>query len=166
MFDEATDKLYNDFDFYKNKTSMDKLSHVKTRLQYAVLPLLAKLEGMGWQPIVAQGLRTVASEQDAIDKGNSSLKDPTHSKHVIGEAVDVVDARYGWDGAASHLGFQFWKDWGTLIDDMKEDTLTWGGDWGKGFSRYEDALPTPGYFCDVAHCQLTDHDDDEADIDE
>src|SRR5678809_130002 len=119
---------YENYNFYKNKASMNRLGTVKTRLIKLILPVLAGLEDKGWQPVVAQGLRSLADQQKAIDAGNSSLSDPRRSKHVIGEAVDITDARYGWEGPASNLGYQFWKDLGQLVN--KTNGLTWGGDWG------------------------------------
>ena len=43
---------------------------------------------------------------------------------VNGYAVDIVDRRYGWDGADP----QFWKDLGMLA---KRFGCSWGGDWKK-----------------------------------
>ncbi len=88
--------------------------------------VLFKLAQKGWQPRVAEGLRSLEQQQEKINQGHSSIKDPKNSKHVQGVAVDIIDSRYGWGGPASDLNFQFWLDLG---EAAREAGLTWGGDW-------------------------------------
>lgn len=91
-----------------------------------VKQVLAVLAEKGWQPRVASGLRSIEQQQEKIDQGTSSLKAPQNSKHVQGLAADIIDSRYGWEGKASDLNFQFWNDLGQAA---KEVGLVWGGDW-------------------------------------
>jgi len=100
--------------------------------------ILSRLAEKGWQPRVAEGLRSLEQQQKKIDQGRSSLKNPRNSKHIQGTAVDIIDSRYGWQGPASDLNFQFWNDLG---EAAKEVGLTWGGNWKT--------------FKDVAHVELS-----------
>lgn len=102
--------------------------------------ILSKLTQKGWRPRVASGLRSVEEQQEKIDQGRSSLKNPRDSKHVQGRAVDIIDSRYGWNGPASDLDFQFWNDLG---EAAREVGLVWGGDWKS--------------FKDVAHVEMPGH---------
>ncbi len=105
-----------------------------------VKQILSTLSQKGWQPRVASGLRSIEEQQEKIDQGKSSLKNPQNSKHVQGLAVDVIDKRYGWGGPAADLDFEFWNDLGEVA---REVGLTWGGDWKD--------------FRDVAHVESTGH---------
>ena len=104
-----------------------------------VQQVLSRLTEKGWQPKVAEGLRSIEQQQQKIDQGYSSLEHSRDSKHVQGLAVDIIDSRYGWAGPASDLDFQFWHDLGQAA---KEVGLTWGGDWKT--------------FKDVAHVEVGD----------
>ncbi len=103
-----------------------------------ILRVLSALAKKGWKPRVAEGLRTIEQQQEKIDLGRSSLKNPQDSKHVQGLAVDIIDSRYGWQGPASDLDFQFWNDLG---EAAREAGLIWGGDWKS--------------FKDVAHVEVS-----------
>ena len=117
---------------------MKKLSAVKHDLIIRILPIMAEEEELGWQPIVAEGMRTKAQEREKVRKGYSQTM---HSKHLTGDAVDIVDKRYGWDGKASNLHFKFWRDQQKAVHHHQEG-LTSGADWI--------------HFKDVAHIQLNE----------
>ena len=91
-----------------------------------VKSVLRALHAKGWQPRVAEGFRTIEQQQEKIDAGHSSLKDPNNSKHVQGLAADIIDQRWGWGGEASDTNHQFWQDLG---EAARAEGLTWGGDW-------------------------------------
>lgn len=91
-----------------------------------VKQILVQLTEKGWKPRVASGLRTVEQQQEKINQGRSSLNDPRSSKHVQGLAADIIDSRYGWNGPAADLNFQFWNDLG---EAARAAGLAWGGDW-------------------------------------
>lgn len=114
---------------------MRKLSQVKPELIKHIFPIMVCEENLGWEPVVAEGLRTVAQERVKVREGNSQTM---HSMHIVGRAVDIVDLRYQWEGRASSLKFKFWLDQGKCAHE--EGGVTWGGDWHS--------------FKDVAHIQL------------
>jgi hypothetical protein len=113
--------------------------------------VLQDLTKLGWQPIVASGVRSEAEQAEKVKKGYSKT---LHSWHVpstaqmfpvgrnavqfvSGNAADVVDKRYGWGGPAALATFGFWQDLGRAA---KKYGLSWGGDWEK--------------FPDVAHIEM------------
>lgn len=117
----------------------DHLDGLDPMFAQKVQQILFSLAEKGWQPRVAEGLRSIEQQQEKIDQGYSSLKDPRHSKHVQGFAVDIIDSRYGWAGPASDLNFQFWNDLGEAV---QKAGLVWGGNWES--------------FKDVAHVEISD----------
>lgn len=128
---------YSKYKFSMNKNSMEKIKEVKKLFQPKIYAILAELETKGYRPIVAEGLRTLAQENVKIKEGNTQLSNPKRSRHTTGDAVDIVDARYGWEGPAANLKFKFWTDLGIAA---REQGLEWGGDWHS--------------FKDVAHVQV------------
>lgn len=132
---------YKDYKFTQNKASMDKLSKVKSRLISQVYEIFVILEKKGWQPIVAEGLRSLKEEQGKINEGNAQISNPKRSRHTTGDAVDIVDKRYGWEGPAASLSFKFWRDVGDAVHTTSKGVCEWGGDWHS--------------FKDVAHVQLS-----------
>ena len=61
---------------------------------------------------------------------DSTIATLPHGKNqvdeVLGNAADIIDKRYGWDGLAANKDFQFWKDLGRIA---KKSGCIWGGDW-------------------------------------
>lgn len=116
-----------------------------------VLEIMTQLETKGYQPIVAEGLRTRAQQAEKVRLGYSQTM---NSYHLSGFAADIVDKRYMWDIPLSH---QYWKDQGLIVENLakKNPGLRWGGTWGKGYQRYLDyVLGKTKYFVDVAHVEL------------
>lgn len=116
-----------------------------------VLEILTKLEAKGYQPIVAEGLRSVAQQQEKVKLGYSTTM---HSYHLSGFAADIVDKRYMWNIPVSH---QYWKDQGEIVEALKKTNpgLYWGGSWKYPIARYYDYLRgKTKYFMDVAHVEL------------
>ena len=114
--------------------------------------ILAELKKGGWEPIVAQTIRTPRQQAEKVKRGVSWTM---HSWHVPstmatlpytsssylevrGNAADVVDRRYGWEGPAHNHKFAFWLDLGRIA---KQYGCEWGGDWN-------------GKQQDVAHIQM------------
>ncbi len=148
--DMLKDSASRNYDFATDEISKKHLLEVKPALAEKVIPILESLEDEGWEPRVVEGLRTMAQEREKVRLGYSHTM---HSKHLTGDAVDVVDKRYGWDHVASNLGYEYWREQGKLVDHTPG--LTWGGDWGRGYARYEALLRDEvSYFADVAHIQL------------
>lgn len=116
-----------------------------------VLEILKQLEAKGWQPIVAEGRRTVAQQREKVKLGYSKTM---NSYHLTGMAADIVDKRYMWNISLSH---QYWRDQGQIVNSLRTSNtgLQWGGDWGKGYQRYINyLLGKTKYFVDVAHVEL------------
>lgn len=125
---------------------------VDETLKKKALIIIDKLIEKGWQPVVGSGLRTQAQQRAAVKAGNSTTM---KSKHLLGKALDIIDKRYAWNIPLDH---QFWRDYGKLAN---EQGLRWGGDWGKGYSRYENEMihykqtKKTRYFVDVAHIEVS-----------
>lgn len=124
---------------------------LESKFKPFVLEILTQLEAKGWQPIVAEGRRTLAQQREKVRLGYSTTM---HSYHLTGMAADIVDKRYNWDIPLSH---QYWRDQGTIVDLIQKTNpgLHWGGDWGQGYQRYINyLLGRTKYFVDVAHVEL------------
>lgn len=119
---------------------MDDLSRLHPVFRFRVQQVLADLQALGWQPVVASAIRSSAEQTEKVKKGYSKTMHSWHvpstmamlradksSFNVVnGNAADIVDKRYGWDGPASKKDFQFWKDLGRTA---KKHGCEWGGDW-------------------------------------
>lgn len=117
-----------------------------------VLEILKRLEAKGWQPIVAEGRRTIAQQRHKVARGVSQTM---NSYHLSGMAADIVDKRYMWNIPLSH---KYWMDQGEIVLDLARTNkgLYWGGVWKVGvMQRFLDYLKgKTKYFADVAHCEL------------
>ena len=134
----------------------DKFTGLKPEFVPVVKKILAELTKLGWQPIIAEGIRTVAQQREKVRKGYSQTM---HSKHILGQAVDIVDKRYLWNVDIIH---KFWLDLGHIARD---NGMGWGGVWLQGKNRfpiYEKAVKEHRvglitWFCDVAHVEWRDN---------
>ena len=113
--------------------------------------ILNGLRNSGWQPKIAELIRTEEQQRKKVEQGYSQTMKSWHVPstkaflstgksqlwEVHGAAADIVDARYGWSGPAANTHFQFWTDLGRLA---KMQGCEWGGDWKT--------------FKDVAHIEL------------
>lgn len=118
-----------------------------------VLEILTRLEKKGWQPIVAEGRRTVEQQKEKVRLGYSKTM---KSYHLTGKAADIVDKRFLWNKGVYH---EFWLDLGAIVMELREKNpkIRWGGVWDRPFSVYQHLQKTkgrPGYFIDVAHVEL------------
>jgi len=100
---------------------------------------LVDLRKRGWEPKIVFARRTEEQQRDAIRRGASHTMLSWHVEHTIGllpagarlqvvrgNAVDIVDGRYGWGGKDESKDFQFWKDLGVSAHNHD---CQWGGDW-------------------------------------
>ncbi len=92
--------------------------------------VLTCLQGKGWRPRVASGLRSREEQAEKVRLGYSQTMD---SRHLTGNAADIIDRGLAWTIGKDH---QYWKDLSTCA---KAEDLTWGGDWS---------------MADVAHVEL------------
>lgn len=136
---------------YESHTrTMNHLNTIKPLLKQHIIPILQELEKQGFEPVIWEGNRTVAEQREKVRLGYSKTM---NSKHLHGNAVDIVDKRYLWDVGLDH---PFFKALGALVN--KDSSLVWGGDWGKGYQRYLNYLAgKTKYFVDVAHVQLNQY---------
>lgn len=131
--------------------SQKAFDSLEDKFKPIVAEIMKQLMAKGWQPVVAEGRRTVAQQKEKVRLGYSKTM---NSYHLTGMAADIVDRRYGWDIPLSH---QYWKDQGQIVTDLRKSipNLRWGGDWGQGYSRYLSyVLGKTRYFVDVAHVEL------------
>ena len=126
------------------------LSAVHPLFLHVLNGILADLRALGWQPIVAEAVRTPEQQAVKVKDGHSKtmhswhvpsttarLAETRNSYSIVrGAAADIVDRRYGWGGPAKSLTFKFWTDLGRI---SKQHGCEWGGDWKS--------------FPDVAHVQ-------------
>ncbi len=127
-----------------------------------VLNILKELEAKGWNPIVAEGKRTLAQQKEKVRTG---VSETLHSYHLTGCAADIVDTRSTWNIPRVH---QFWLD---LVESAlkhlpKKGVLRFGMLWGVGNLKsdlekkrleiYKTALKKGkdvDWFCDAAHVE-------------
>ena len=127
------------------------------RFKPIVHEILIKLQALGYQPIVAEGRRTIEQQREKVKLGYSqTLK----SYHLTGLAADIVDKRYMWNIPLHH---KFWYDYGHIINEIRPEYghLIWGGVWSKPerWTKIEKAYQTKSdkpldYFFDGAHVEL------------
>jgi len=98
---------------------------------------------------VAQGARSVADEQHAIDTGRSHLSDPLNSLHVIEPgvrdlalAVDLTPWPVNWQDHQSFVALA--ADVKAAAAELGVEPFSWGGDWPHAFDfdHYQKA-PAP-----------------------
>jgi hypothetical protein len=122
------------------------------RFKPIVLEILKRLAAKGWQPIVAEGKRTIEQQREKVRRGVSQTM---NSYHLSGMAADIIDKRHAWNIPLSH---QYWKDQGEIVLELAKTNkgLYWGGVWKVGLmQRFLDYLKgRTKYFVDVAHVEL------------
>lgn len=110
-----------------------------------VRAVLRDLQGHGWKPLIAEGLRTLEQQRAKVQAGYSKTMNSKHLKQAdgYGHAADIVDARYLWNdnsffyklfrcptckvpGFRDHLG-----------SSARAHNLRWGGTW-KSYGKYGD----------------------------
>jgi hypothetical protein len=99
--------------------------------------VMRDLEGKGWRPLIASGLRTPKEQQAKVDASKSrTLK----SKHLAqadgyGHALDIVDCRYTWVNFKSLDQLLLYRK--HLGSSAKAHGLRWGGLW-RSYGKYGD----------------------------
>ncbi len=132
-------------------------SSLDNRFKPIVLEILRELEKLGYQPIVAEGRRTQAQQDEKVRLGYSKTR---RSVHLTGLAADIVDKRFMWNIRNVH---QFWYDLFQIAKKqvIKNGHLRYGMIWDhpereaiykKALDEKKPNLVT--WFCDVAHIEL------------
>jgi hypothetical protein len=109
--------------------------------QWRLNMILGELRSLGWQPVVHhEAVRTIEQEAQKVKEGKSHTLNSWHVRSTIGllrhskrtvdvvhgNAADIIDKRWGWDGPAANQHFKFWLDLGRVA---KKYGCRWGGDW-------------------------------------
>ena len=146
------------------KSQQDLLDELHPVFRHKVELILTDLRKLGWQPKIVFARRTEEQQRDAIRRGASHTMLSWHVEHTIGmlpagarlqvvrgNAVDIVDKRYGWGGKASSKNFRFWKDLGAAAHAQD---CQWGGDWKPVRRTGKDGKVHLVDQRDVAHVQM------------
>ena len=117
-----------------------KLASLDSRLRSRVERLLDTLESDGFKPKIFFGWRSLAVQQELVNKGRSTVRfsfhnDQRKNANPRAYAVDIIDKRWACGKRAETNGF-----WDALGSAAREERLYWGGNWRR--------------FKDVAHVQL------------
>ncbi len=86
----------------------DNLSGLQPGFREKVELTMIELEQQGWEPRVAEGLRTPAQQAEKFRLGYSPR--PDVSAHLKGYGADIIDRRWGWTGPAANKNFRFWHE--------------------------------------------------------
>lgn len=101
----------------REKAALDSLQwYVKDR----VLNILLEMRREGFDPYCNQGKRRPAQQIANVKKGVSWT---LFSKHLVGKAADIIDAKLGW-GASKAF-------WAALAAACRHQGMFWGGLWPK-----------------------------------
>ena len=146
------------------KTQQDLLDELHPAFRYRVEHILHDLTALGWQPKIVFARRTEEQQRDAIKRGASTTMLSWHVEQTIGllpngarvqvvrgNAVDIVDRRYGWEGKAKDQKFKFWTDLGAAAH---QHGCQWGGDWKPRRVKQKDGTYKTVGGPDVAHVQM------------
>jgi len=146
------------------KSQQDLLDELHPVFRHKVELILADLQKLGWQPKIIFARRTEEQQRDAIRRGASHTMLSWHVQNTIGlmpagarlqvvrgNAVDIVDGRYGWQGKAASKDFEFWTDLGSAAH---KHGCQWGGDWKPVRRKGKDGKIHVRDQRDVAHVQM------------
>jgi len=146
------------------KSQQDLLNELHPVFRHTVELILNDLRKLGWEPKIIFARRTEEQQRDAIRRGASHTMLSWHVEHTIGllpagarlqvvrgNAVDVVDKRYLWEGKAKSKDFRFWKDLGAAAH---KNGCQWGGDWKPIKRKGKDGKIHSVDQRDVAHVQM------------
>lgn len=126
-----------------SKRSKDNLIGVSPQL-IAVVYLSIEISPIDF--MVFEGVRTFERQRMLVAKG---LSKTLKSKHLTGEAVDLVplvNGRLTWE---DRMAFRLIKDAMFNVAGKQNVRIKWGGDWGK-FNENENP------FYDGAHFEMID----------
>jgi len=115
------------------------LTGVNPRLLVIAKEIINELRKEGYQAVIHNAMRT--PEQAA--KNAAAGVGIKNSKHITGQAVDIIDKRYAWNEQHINHIKAFRASYGSLASQYPE--IIWGGTWTKG--KY-------GALGDWAHIEL------------
>lgn len=88
----------------RNVKHLDRLI---PEMRWRIEKVLAELDRLGYQPVIASSLRTLSEQKRKVAQGYSKT---FNSRHLYGRAVDIIDKRWGWNGRCANKDHQFWLD--------------------------------------------------------
>jgi hypothetical protein len=110
------------------KMQEDLLDESHPVFKVHVVAIQVSLRATGWQPNIVFAKRTPAQKADAVQREASPSVLSWHVRSSIGllpvpnvassiqvvhgNAVDIVDERYFWNGPAADKNYKFWKNLG------------------------------------------------------
>ena len=112
-----------------------KLRSLHAAMRPKVDSLLARLAARGFRPRIFSAWRSMAVQRQLYEAGRSKVTFSFHNAtrpdgHPEALAVDVIDARYGWEDRPETQAF-----WNALGEESESLGLYWGGSW-TGFKDY------------------------------
>jgi hypothetical protein len=149
------------------KTQSDLLDELHPIFKVRVVAILESLRNQHWRPKIVFAKRSEEQQRDAVRRKASPTMLSWHVRSTIGlvpgpnsvtmlqvvhgNAVDIVDERYGWEGLAANKEFKFWKDLGKAAHDQY---CEWGGDWKPKITVDKQGKKHIKDRRDVAHVQM------------
>lgn len=118
-----------------HRRTVKHLLTVNETLAQKSMQIIKILRAQGFQPVIWEGNRTIAEQREKVRKGYSKTM---KSRHLHGQAVDIVDNRYRWEQGSSEERKRFWNALGLAVKQV--GGLKWGGNFKS--------------FYDPAHVQL------------
>jgi RHS repeat-associated protein len=137
-----------------------KLSELTPRAKETAQRVLVEMEGRGHNVRVVEAKRTTEQQAVKVATGKSKTMD---SKHLTGEAVDIVSKKYGYDDRpgvnkaskyispeAAKAAQEYFKEYGEVV---KGEGMTWGGEFYGEKLKYKPD-PVTGYGWDPGHAEM------------
>jgi flagellum-specific peptidoglycan hydrolase FlgJ len=101
---------------------VNTINKLSPQFQPQVINTMQNMQRLGYYPTIASGLRTPEEQAKLVQQGNSHTM---NSAHLTGNAADLVDARYQWNGSPQQK--QYAND---LINVVGQNpNLVSGGKW-------------------------------------
>jgi hypothetical protein len=109
-------------------TQAKKLASLSGAFRVKVERVIATLAEAGFQPKIFFGWRSVEVQKKLVKEGRSKVTFSFHNAQTKkgipnAWAVDLIDARWGWEKAEAKTFFK------ALGKAAKAEGLVWGGDW-------------------------------------
>lgn len=109
----------------------EKLNGLNPIFRGKVDAVIVEMEKRGWNIRIVWGKRTYDENYELVKKGVASLT----SKHLDGEAVDLIDRNVGYSSDPAH---KYYRD---LSEIARREGLKWGGDFSTRWDPCHIELP-------------------------
>ena len=108
------------------------MNGINPELSKKMAMIISDLEAQGYRPVIASGVRTPEEQAQKVAQGYSQTM---RSRHLGGNAVDLIDSRYGWNTQKYNPEIAAYAD--ALAATAKKYGLSTGRSW-KSFGPYGD----------------------------